>query len=148
MTENEAEERLTTQECWIAGASLCAGVVFGLTAMYLFDPRYGKLRRRQIRDQAASKLRQLKRDLSGRAEDVINRTTGPVKGISTAFDRCLSTSDDLILDRVRSRLGHLVPYAAQLKTEVRDGVVALRGLIKTLAQFRSGLRQNADVLIR
>ena len=158
MNECEAEGNCgrawSSRDYWIAGSSIAAGAALGLGIMYLFDPERGKRRRHLIRDQAQRKLRYAQREFVGRAEDVVNRATGAIRNAASSLGCHEEVSDDVLRDRVRSRLGHLVEHADHVETEIRDGIVNLRGtapsvdrnsLLKALRRV-PGVRGVEDLL--
>ena len=141
-SEVEAKETggrgLTAREYCIAGAAIVTGAAAGLTLMYLFDPDRGKRRRVQLLEQAESKARRLGKEVAAKAEDVYHRAQGAVREAT----RCAGeeVTDDVLRDRVRSRLGHIVPRPGQVETEVNHGIVELRGTLP--ATERSSLLKN------
>lgn len=58
------------------GIALLAGLGGGLAIMYFFDPEQGRRRRALLRDQTNKWMRIGRERLSGRAEDLRNRTIG------------------------------------------------------------------------
>lgn len=58
--------------------------------------------------------RRAQNDLFGKFEDAVHRTTGSVREAASRWGRRAEeeVADDVIRDRVRSRLGHLVGHAS------------------------------------
>jgi osmotically-inducible protein OsmY len=147
MHKSEVEQtrgrRWSGRECWIAGSSIAAGAALGLAMMYLFDPDRGKRRRTEMLDRTGKKIRRVRRDVSGKVEDVLRRGTGAIRDATSGLGFCQeSVADDILRERVRSRLGHLMDHADQVETQVRDGIVTLQGML--LSGDRSSLIRDLE----
>jgi osmotically-inducible protein OsmY len=88
-------------------------------------------------------------------EDLVHRATGAVREACAGGCCSEGVSDDVLRDRVRSKLGHLVTPPDHVETDVRRGVVALRGtasstdreaLLKGLRRI-PGVRGVEDLLV-
>jgi hypothetical protein len=111
------------KKSWMA-APLGAGIGAGL--MYLFDPERGKRRRALVRDKlvhvshaTAQKVGVASRDATNRFQGLIARTRSCVTS-----ERVL---DSILAERVRARIGHLVPHAGSIDVTVKEGRVTLSG---------------------
>ncbi len=96
--------------------------------MYVFDPDRGKRRRALIRDKAeaagnkvSDKAEKMRRDLSNRAYGIVAET----KSIFQHDE----VSDEVLVDRVRSRLGRIPVHIGAFDISAKDGVITLRGQI-------------------
>ena len=97
--------------------------------MYLFDPHSGKLRRSQLQAQAASAAKRTGRELAGKAEGLLHRAKGVVAKAGASIACSGSVDDDVLAERVRSRLGHITQHAHEIETAVSDGIVSLHGIL-------------------
>ncbi len=104
------------------------GVAVGAKLMYLFDPDRGRRRRALLRDRLVRLSHMSRHELQLEVRDLANRTRGLV---ASAMRRMPAppVSDDVLVARVRARIGHVVshPHAIQVKAE--DGHVELEGTI-------------------
>jgi hypothetical protein len=112
----------------VACVSMAAGAALGAAAMYLLDPSRGKVRRAQLADGAASKVRKTRQEAAAKAEDLYNRTRGLLARAGTLV-RHEEPGDPLVAERVRSALGHLTRRRPGVESEVKDGTVTLRGTV-------------------
>lgn len=105
-----------------------AGVGAGL--MYFFDPRLGNRRRSLARDQLIGTANQLTEAADRTLRDVQNRATG----VAAEFRACVSgagsdADDEVLVSRVRSKLGRHVSHPSAIEVEAHDGCVTLSGPI-------------------
>jgi gas vesicle protein len=113
---------------WIAGISMMAGAALGATVMYFCDPHRGKTRRAELQQKAGGGARQVGHEMATKAEDLLNRAKGAVAKADAVLERSEEViGDDVIAERVRSRIGHITEHARDIQTEVVNGVVALHG---------------------
>lgn len=122
------------------GPALLAGIGAG-AALAIFLDRGLAVRRRRIVERAGAVSRTTTGRMSRKARDLRNRT----RGILASTRGRLSTdtpSDDQLEARVRSQLGHHAHQASRIETEVRQGVVTLRGevLASELGEVIAGVR--------
>lgn len=106
----------------LSGMSVGAGVV------YMLDPQFGNRRRALLRDKvtrAAHKtgdaIDTTSRDLAHRAQGVMAETRG-------RFRRG-SVDDDVLVARVRAKLGRVVSHPHSVRIDAHDGRVTLSGPI-------------------
>jgi uncharacterized membrane protein len=102
-----------------------AAMGLGAALMYFLDPLMGRRRRAMMRDRwthawtaERDLLGKARRDLSNRAHGMVDRVRHPQRS---------DVSDDVIAERVRSRLGRLVSHPSSIDLDVLDGCVTLRG---------------------
>ncbi len=105
----------------IGGAGLGAGL------MYLLDPDRGKRRRALVRDQAVRSARKTREAVEATARDTQNRTRGMLYSMKSWVSPETHLSDDLLVERVRSKLGMLVRHPRSIEVTARDGTVILSG---------------------
>jgi hypothetical protein len=66
--------------------TILGGLGAGAALMYLFDPDRGNRRRALIRDKAVSLNRRTQRAVTGKVEDLRNRTKGMLHEAKSAFE--------------------------------------------------------------
>ena len=125
----------------IPWTALLTGAGLGAGAMYYFDPGVGAQRRAQVRDKARRVPRTLRHNASVTARDIKNRSVG---FLNEARARLTETQveDEVLRDRVRSKLGFLVRHPSAVEVDVQDGIVVLRGpvLSDEVQQLIDGVR--------
>jgi hypothetical protein len=104
----------------VAGA-LAAGAF----ATFFLDPDQGRRRRAIARDRLASGLRHAADSSQALAHGLRNRTTGLVAGARRRLSPA-PVSDDVLTERVRARMGHLVSHSS-IDVQAVQGEVTLRG---------------------
>ncbi|MBI3966229.1 MAG: hypothetical protein HY329_11405 [Chloroflexi bacterium] len=103
-----------------------AAAGFGAGLMYLVDPKSGRRRRALIRDQVGHFDHALRR-LAGSA---IHDTRNHLRGLSATVVSRLGerdVGDDILVDRVRSKLGRVVRHPRSISVNVIAGQVTLAG---------------------
>lgn len=121
----------------------------GAAAMYLFDPDRGNRRRAVVRDKMVSAAHQAGGAVDVTARDVANRARGSVAELRSWMAR-RPPSDEVLAERIRSRLGFLVSHPRSIEVAVREGRVTLSGPVlahevdRLLAGVR-GVRGVQDV---
>jgi hypothetical protein len=108
--------------------AVLTGVGIGAGLMYFLDPERGRRRRALARDQVAHTAR-LTRDAAGATgRDMAQRTSGTVASLRSTWRR-RPVDDDVLVERVRARLGRVVSHPHAIDVFAADGVVTLRGPI-------------------
>jgi BON domain len=108
------------------------GAAIGAGAMYFLDPIQGSKRRGQVRDQARRALRALEEaelSIGKTARDLSNRTHGlmaDARGLARNTD---PITDDVLVERIRSRMGHVVAQPRTIDVASTGGRVVLRGSV-------------------
>jgi osmotically-inducible protein OsmY len=110
------------------GVALIGGAGLGAALMYIFDPDRGKRRRALIRDKVEAAGNKLSDTADKLQRDLRNRAYGVVAEAKSIF-RHDEVSDDVLADRVRSRLGRIPVHIGAFDISAKDGVVTLRGEI-------------------
>jgi len=103
-----------------------SGLGLGSGMVYLFDPNVGRRRRAMLRDRLSSAVRRLGDHVQTTARDACQRTQGLVAE-ARAWLRSEEVSDDVLRERVRAHMGHVVSHPHAIEVSVRDGRVTLRG---------------------
>lgn len=110
------------------GLTLATGLGLGAGIMYLLDPDRGRRRRALLRDKCAWSARRTGEIFEGTARDLRNRTQGIVAELQSRFSSA-PVDDGVLVDRVRSQLGHIVPHPAAIQVTAQNGKVTLSGPI-------------------
>ncbi|HKY59497.1 MAG TPA: BON domain-containing protein, partial [Gemmatimonadota bacterium] len=110
-------------------AGILGGFGLGAGLMYLLDPDRGRRRRALARDRVSSRIGDSGAFLGKAARDSANRTRGLAAGLrSRVFERG-PVSDEVLVERVRSKLGRYVSHPGAIEVDAHDGRVVLRGAI-------------------
>jgi len=108
------------------GVALVGGVGVGAALMYFLDPDRGKRRRRMVSDKAVSATNKVTETATRMNHDLRNRAYGlfcEARGLFKSED----VTDDVLMDRVRAKLGRVSHNLGALNLGVQDGVVSLKG---------------------
>lgn len=95
--------------------------------MYLFDPRRGRVRRGRIVAEASSLLHHDERRLAKRGKYLWNRLRGAASEAAAALTSAEHVSDDVLAERVRSKMGHVISNPHEIQVHAANGVVRLEG---------------------
>ena len=107
-------------------AALVGGLGLGAALMYLFDPDRGRRRRALIRDKAEGAANKAG-DYAGKmSRDLRNRAYGVVAETKSIF-RQEEITDNVLVDRVRAKLGHYSVHVGTIDVRAQNGTVTLRG---------------------
>jgi hypothetical protein len=105
---------------WLTTLAIGAGL------MYLFDPDRGNRRRALLRDRYYGMKNDFNEVIDVGVEDLQNQAQGITAEISSMFTK-ERVSDRVLEERVRSRLGYLVPNASAVQVNINDGMAQLSG---------------------
>lgn len=105
---------------------IVGGLGLGAGLFYLFDPRSGKRRRSVVRDQAKHFWRVSGKAIDRTSRDLGNRAKGLVAALNSAGE---DVSDDVLVDRVRSAIGHVISNRKQIEVTADRGRVTLVGSV-------------------
>ncbi len=112
------------------GVALIGGVGLGAALMYMFDPDRGKRRRALVQDKVTAAGHKAE-DLAGKmTRDVRNRIYGTAAEIKSLFSH-EEVSDDVLVARVRSKLGRLPVDDGALNVTANNGIITLSGPVLT-----------------
>ncbi len=117
------------REYWIAGLSVTMGAGLGVGFTYFCDPGRGHARRKKVADRAVSLIAQGERLVEHKGKNILNRTEGMLAQARSLFYRQEDVPDEVLLERVRSRLGHVVQHPQSISTTVEAGIVRLTGTV-------------------
>lgn len=110
------------------GQNLIAGVCLGAGAMYLLDPRAGRRRRAMIRDKTIHNVKRTGHAIDVSARDLKHRTEGLVAETRSRLNGS-SVEDDVLVSRVRSRMGRSVSHPHAIEVTAENGRVTVSGPI-------------------
>jgi osmotically-inducible protein OsmY len=128
--------------------ALLTGLSLGVGLMYFLDPERGRRRRALVRDKLAHATRVSANALGAAGVDVAHRATGLVARVRSVLRR-RAVDDDVLVERVRAKLGRLASHPHAISVVSTDGVVRLQGpvlqseiqrLIRAIARVR-GVRR-------
>lgn len=125
------------------GLWLVGGVAVGAGAMYALDPARGRRRRALLRDKAAHNLSRALIALDKAGRDARNRARGVIAEIRQAC-RCEQVADEVLVERVRANIGHVVAEPHDIEVLCAAGEVTLRGIVPA-AEAKRLLRRVAHV---
>ena len=110
------------------GVALVGGAGLGAALMYIFDPDRGKRRRALIRDKVEAAGNEISDKAEKMGRDLKNRAYGVVAETKSIFQND-EVTDDVLVDRVRSRLGRIPAHMGAFDITAKEGAVTLRGQI-------------------
>src|SRR5688572_28299522 len=108
--------------------SLLGGLGLGAGLMYFFDPDKGRRRRALLRDQFAHAASRFDDCVSATWKDVSQRTAGIAAETKALFTADEAT-DEVIAERVGSKIGRYVSHPAAIHVAVSEGRVTLTGAV-------------------
>ena len=106
--------------------NLLSGIGLGAVLTYLIDPERGRRRRALVRDKAVRLWHEAGRSVAGVSRDLGNRLRGVTAETISGFGR-EQVSDDVLVERVRSAMGHAVSHPSAIDVTASDGRVTLKG---------------------
>src|SRR5262249_41915351 len=109
--------------------ALLASTGIGAALMYYFDPDVGTRRRSLARAQILRARSRARRSADAAMKDVTNRTRGTFAELRSAIAPQF-VPDEVLVERVRSKLGRCVSYPSSIQVTSHDGRVALSGSIR------------------
>jgi hypothetical protein len=112
-----------------SGISLfLAGTVFGAGLMYLLDPRGGSRRRALIRDKFVRGNRMARMYGGKIARHLRSEVRGELEEHRAKLrERGVMIPDDVLVERVRSQIGHVVSHPGSIDVIAENGIIRLRG---------------------
>lgn len=134
-----------------------AGV--GAALMFLLDPARGNRRRSLLRDKMLHIAKRTGWGLGKASRDLGNRTRGLIAETQSRASQELIPDDDVLAERVRSKIGRYVSHPSAIDVSVDDGIVTLRGevlrseirdvmhqayAVRDVCEVRNQLKAHAD----
>lgn len=120
---------------------LVLGAVLGAGMMFVMDPERGRRRRLVARIKARRKSQRLQAmggRMASRSRDLRNRLKGRVVEVRWAL-REEPVTDEILVERIRARIGHCSDHPRNILVTVKDGMVTVGGPI---------LAREVDAVIR
>jgi hypothetical protein len=112
------------------GLGVLGSAGLGAGLMFLLDPDLGTRRRAILRDKFISLSRLAAWAADKTSRDVKNRLYGTAVSAKSRFgDTEVDTSDDILIERVRSQMGRAVSHPHAIHVSARNCRVTLRGEI-------------------
>ena len=119
---------MTMRERMGHSLTLLNGMIIGAAIMYVFDEHRGAKRRAYARDKLVRAGHLLGRAINKRSRDLIHRLGGSLAELRSSIrDRSAEIPDEILVQRVRSQLGHVVSHPGLLEVSAREGWVSVRG---------------------
>jgi hypothetical protein len=109
-------------------AVMVGGMGVGAALMYAFDPVDGRRRRALARDQLVHLKRKSDDAIGVTARDMRHRAQGLVAEARALFQND-EVPDDVLVERVRAKLGLYVSHPGAVEVVARDACVTLRGSV-------------------
>jgi uncharacterized membrane protein len=106
--------------------NLVGGAAAGALAYYFFDGTAGRQRRRRLRDKLYSVEKRAESELARSARDLSNRAQG-VAAILMHAKQTEAAPDEVVAERVRARIGHLLPHSVEV--QACNGEIVLEGSV-------------------
>jgi hypothetical protein len=121
------------------------GLGIGAACMYFFDPDLGRRRRALCLDQSGRALRDFEHAADVTWRDLNNRTMGLAAWLAPAHER--DDSDAVLVNRVRSKMGHYVSHPSAIQVHAQEGRVRLSGpvLAHEIARLFAAVRSVPGV---
>jgi hypothetical protein len=116
--------------------TLIGGAALGAGAMYFFDPILGNRRRALVRDQLVHAGCQCSKAADVVRRDAGNRLYGRMAQLRSALTH-EQPADEILVERVRSKVGRWVSHPGSIQVAASDGHVTLSGTV--LAAEADGL---------
>jgi uncharacterized membrane protein len=111
------------------GLMLMSGAGIGAALMYMLDPDRGKRRRAIVRDKARHLATEANQAIGKTSRDLNNRITGLFADAQSLF-ACDEAPDQVIVARVRTKLGRVVSHPGLISVSAADGRVTLSGFVR------------------
>jgi uncharacterized membrane protein len=105
-----------------------AGVAAGSLLMYFLDPDRGKRRRALVRDKAARASHDFSTLIDKAERDISNRAAGAWHGAKALFTDG-SADPDVLVQRVRSRLGRAASHPHAIEVTAEGDAIVLHGTV-------------------
>ncbi|HWP45490.1 MAG TPA: SRPBCC family protein [Blastocatellia bacterium] len=108
--------------------SLIGGIGLGAGLMYILDPDRGNRRRALMRDKTVRAARKMGDAIDTTARDIRHRARGVVSEARSMFAK-EEVPDDVLVARVRSKMGRVVSHPHSIEVTANRGRVTLSGPI-------------------
>ena len=108
--------------------SFMKGLGLGAGIMYFFDPDRGRRRRALVRDQAIATINDLGDLVDKASRDMSHRAYGLVAEMQAMWMN-EPVSDEVLAERVRAKIGHVISHPGAIHVSARSSRVTLQGPI-------------------
>lgn len=105
------------------------GAAVGAGLAYLFDPTHGRRRRALLGDKLTSARHEAEEKVAKTARDAKNRAKGLAHETRGHLEH-EEVPDDVLVDRVRSEMGHVIDHPGEVTVTALGGRVTLSGEVK------------------
>jgi osmotically-inducible protein OsmY len=112
---------------WIAATGVAAGAL----VMFFTDPHSGRRRRARVRDAARHTSNTMLGGCGRVSRNAANRITGVSARLSAAIEGDIPVSDEVLIGRVRSKIGRLVSHPHAVAVAASAGRVTVSGPVLT-----------------
>ena len=120
----------------LTALNVLAGAAAGAGAMYFCDPHRGRARRIQLLERAGKLLRRDESCLEKRGKALLNKVRGAVAEAGAALIPEVTITDEVLVERVRSRMGHIIAEPQGIHVVASNGVITLEGHVKRAEKGR------------
>jgi uncharacterized membrane protein len=110
--------------------SLLGGIGIGAAFMFLADPHRGRRRRARLKDKLAHGARRGEHAIEATSRDMAHRAQGLLSELRSMVNT-EEVSDDVLIARVRSKLGRVVSHPKAIRVMAEQGIVRLEGPVLT-----------------
>ena len=107
--------------------ALAAGLGLGAGLMYLCDPDRGRSRRSKLKGEASGLLHRGEGRVEKHGKDLLNRVRGFAVKVAEEIAPQEQPTDELLLERIRGKMGHILANPHGVHVRVENGVVTLEG---------------------
>lgn len=111
--------------------TLLTGIGVGAGLMYLLDPQGGRRRRTAVKDKSARAFAQGSDVVLKTSKDVSNRAKGLAASVGSRLHQEEEVGDEVLVARVRSKMGHCVAFPSAIEVTAEEGRVTLRGPVSS-----------------
>src|SRR5688572_14418718 len=108
------------------GSMFIRGLGIGAGLMYALDPQSGRRRRAVAQGKTVHAARRARQTLAAASRDAAHRAKGLVAETRSAL-RQGPVDDDVLVERVRARLGRVTTHPSAIEVSVAGGRVLLKG---------------------
>ncbi|HET9530117.1 MAG TPA: BON domain-containing protein, partial [Blastocatellia bacterium] len=132
------------------GLGLISGIGLGAGLMYILDPDRGNRRRALMRDKVSRAANRMGDAIETTARDMSHRAHGVMAETKNILSKD-QPEDDVLVARVRSKMGRVVSHPHSINVEAESGRVTLSGPIlesevDRLLSCVSGVRGVTEVV--
>ena len=118
-----------SKRSWFRPALLAAGTAAaGATLMFLLDPVRGRSRRSVLKGKARHACHEAVKAAERLRNDVVNRSLGVVAEAQSRLHTA-PVADEILVQRVRAKLGRVVAHPHDITVTADKGVVTLSGRV-------------------